>query len=164
MGYTTSFSGQITIVPALDADEIAFLQKFSETRRMCRKCGPYFVGGSGDFGQGRDPDVIDYNRPDPSQPGLWCQWRPTEDGSAIEWNEAEKFYDSAEWMKYLIVHFLKPGAEAVGKVEVLKGGHVLNGVIEAQGEDSSDRWDLLVKDNKVTVRRFTQVVGAEEEV
>lgn len=28
----------------------------------------------------------------------------------------------------------------------------MNGVIEAQGEDSDDRWDLVVKDNAVDVQ------------
>lgn len=44
------------------------------------------------------------------QPGLRCQWEPTEDGTAIKWNGEEKFYKSPEWMTYLIDTFLKPAA------------------------------------------------------
>lgn len=153
MGYTTDFSGQVTVSPPLNEDEIAYLNKFAETRRMLRKNGPYYVQGTGSWGQGHDPDVEDYNSPDPSQPGLWCKWVPTEDGTGIIWNEAEKFYDSVEWMQYLIDHFLRP--DAPGKTQTVDGNHffhfgdhTLNGVIAAQGEDEDDQWFLVVRDNK----------------
>ena len=106
MGYTTTFESRIEIVPPLNAEEIIYLKKFNQTRRMARTRGPYFVGGTGMMGQGNNLDLTDHNRPPEGQPGLWCQWRPTEDGSAIEWDGGEKFYDSPEWMKYLIQHFI----------------------------------------------------------
>ena len=71
MGYTTDFTGSIAISPPLNAEEIAYLHKFNETRRMDRKNGPYFVDGTGDYGQGRDPDIRDYNKAPAGQPGLW---------------------------------------------------------------------------------------------
>jgi hypothetical protein len=61
----------------------------------------YFVDGSGPSGQGHDDDIRDYNQPPARQPGLWCNWEPTEDGTTIKWNGKEKFYDSKEWMTYL---------------------------------------------------------------
>lgn len=147
MGYQTEFEGQINVVPPLSPAEIGFLNKFAETRRMNRTAGPYFVDGGGIYGQGNDADVIDYNSPPAGQPGLWCKWAPTEDGSAIAWNEHEKFYDSEEWMRYLIDHFLKPGH--IADLPFL-GEHTLNGTILAQGEDINDRWRLHVVDNKVS--------------
>jgi hypothetical protein len=161
MGYTTEFSGQIDVVPPLDKDEIAFLKKFNQSRRMDREKGPYFVDGTDSYGQGRDADIRNYNEPPEGQPGLWCQWVPTECGCAIEWDGGEKFYDSAEWMKYIVEHFLKPGALAIGKVPAIKGGHVLNGEIMAQGEDSDDRWKLIVKDNVVMTARRSEEVFEE---
>jgi hypothetical protein len=149
MGYTTDFSGSITVSPALSADEIAFLNKFSETRRMNRTKGPYFVDGSDDFGQGRDEDILDYNEPSKGQPGLWCQWVPTSDGTAIEWDGGEKFYHAAEWMEYLIDHFVGSKPKAASELPFLQA-HMLNGEILAQGEDISDRWLLIVTDNEVT--------------
>jgi len=149
MGYTTEFSGSVAIEPPLNADEIAYLNKFSETRRMNRRNGPYFVDGGGFAGQAHEEDVIDYNSPPPGQPGQWCQWAPTEDGTAIEWDGGEKFYDSAEWMEYLIDHFLKPGALA--DLPFLQKNHVVNGVIKAQGEDMDDRWKIIVQNNAVSV-------------
>lgn len=149
MGYNTDFRGQINIDPPLDSDEIAYLIKFSETRRMFRVAGPYFIGGTGFHGQGNDADVIDHNTPPPGQPGLWCQWIPNEDGTALVWNEAEKFYDAEQWMLYLIQHFLSPGAFAIGHVPAIRGGHILNGTIDAQGDNPEDRWQLVVRNNKV---------------
>ena len=162
MGYTTGFAGRVEIVPPLNAEEVAYLNKFSETRRMARSKGPYFVDGTGEFGQGRDSDIEDHNHPPQGQPGLWCKWVPTDDGMYIKWSGAEKFYDSAEWMKYLIEHFIKPGALAIGKVPAIKGGHIVNGTIDAQGEDSSDVWKLIVKDNAVFVKRGCVVFEEDE--
>jgi len=129
MGYTTEFDGTIEVVPPLSSEDAEFLVAFSDERH-------------------EDPDdAVIY-------PGIWCNWAPVTQhswvtgarghktpvktyGAGIGWNEAEKFYSSAEWMKYIIDKFLAPK------------GYVLNGVIEAQGEDPEDRWKLLVEDNKV---------------
>lgn len=153
MGYTTDFDGQITVEPPLNAEEAHYLNLFAGTRRMKRGNGPYYVLGTGDFGQGSDPDIQSYNEPPEGQPGLWCQWVPTEDGTAIEWDGNEKFYHAAEWMQYLIDHFLKAGALAAEALPFLQANHVCNGEIYAQGEDPSDRWNLVVKDNVVSVKQ-----------
>lgn len=152
MGYTTDFEGTITVEPPLNPAEIAYLRKFAGTRRMDRANGPYYTGGTGYAGQGRDEDVRNYNAPPAGQPGLWCQWVPTDDGTGIEWDQGEKFYEAEAWMRYLIDHFLKDGAEAQGQpgFESFLFGHVLNGTITAQGEDPGDRWDLVVTDNVVS--------------
>jgi hypothetical protein len=47
MGYTTDFWGYVEIKPHLNDSEMEYLKKFSETRRMKRERGPYFVDGSG---------------------------------------------------------------------------------------------------------------------
>ena len=152
MGYTTDFKGRIAIEPLLNNDEINYIKKFSETRRMKRELGPYFVDGSGDYGQGNDPDVLDHNNPPDGQPGSWCKWTSTGDGKFIEWDGNEKFYDSTEWMQYLIDNFLKPNAIAFGNpgFEDFTFDHILNGEIEAQGEDPDDHWLLSVHDNIVS--------------
>lgn len=156
MGYTTDFRGGINIEPVLCTEEIEYLLKFADTRRMLRKKGDYFVDGTGVGGQGRDPDIIDYNIPPPEQPSLWCNWIPTVDGSMIEWDENEKFYQSAEWMWYLIQNFLKPSPIAklrFPKQFTFLEGHICNGEIDAQGEESDDRWCIVVKNNVVIVKR-----------
>ena len=142
MGYTTDFVGQFKIEPALKTEDIEFLQKFNDTRRMKRVGldpkygvdGEWYCG-SGDAGQGHEDNIVDYNTPPSTQPGLWCQWRPTDDGAYLEWDEGEKFYEYEVWLDYLIENYLKPR------------GYVLNGTVQWQGESFDDRGALMVKDN-----------------
>lgn len=150
MGYTTEFNGRIEVSPPLNKEEIEFLNKFNHSRRMDRAKGPYYVDGSGSYGQGNDPDIRDYNAPPEGQPGLWCQWVPSEDGKYIEWDGGEKFYDSAEWMKYIIQHFIGPDPIAKHELPFLQG-HDCNGEIDAQGEEVDDRWRLIVENSVVRV-------------
>jgi hypothetical protein len=138
---------------------VAYLKKFSETRRMRRDPkqldqvfdpvreevglplgneGGYFVAGGGFHGQDHDASILDYNKPPKGQPGLWCQWIPNEVGTAIVWDRAEKFYDYVEWLEYLLEHFLTPW------------GYVVNGKMTWSGADDADRGTIVVKDNKVT--------------
>lgn len=148
MGYTTEFDGSITIEPPLNKKEIAYLTKFSESRRMDRTKGPYYVDGTGSS----DSDIINRNSPPEGQPGLWCNWVPTASGNAIQWNGMEKFYDGGEWMAYLVEHFLclKPKARSdLPEDFAFLQGHLLNGEILAQGEDPDDTWTLKVIDNTV---------------
>jgi hypothetical protein len=163
MGYTTAFMGQITVEPPLNKKEIAFLQKFSKTRRMNRTKGPYYVEGTGDFGQNQDADVIEHNTPPEGQPGLWCGWIPSEDGKYIEWDGGEKFYESEAWMAYIIRHFIGSDPIAKPKLKFLQG-HVCNGEIEAQGEDRGDHWMLIVKDNKVSVAEGSLQYGSPRQI
>lgn len=154
MGYTTEFEGRIELDRALDEELYNLLIKLNHTRRMKRDPeklkemgftgdygveGEFFVEGTGSYGQGEDDSILDYNRPPGTQPGLWCQWTPTDDRKGLEWDEGEKFYHAGEWMMYLVDRILKPA------------GYVANGVIHAQGEDRDDTWDLCVVNNKVFV-------------
>jgi hypothetical protein len=178
MGYTTDFTGHFDCTPTLKSEHITYLVRFSETRRMCRDAkkaaqlpdpireaaglpvgpeGCYFVGNLGEFGQGGDASILDYNRP-PSgtstplerlaagdratvenwgQPGLWCSWEPTEDGTQIIWNGSEKFYHYRTWINYWIENFLEPW------------GYTLNGTVEYQGEDDEDKGKIVIINNQV---------------
>lgn len=113
MGYTTTFAGSVAVAPPLSAAEVASLRDFAAARH-----DDYTIPGI------------------PRTP--WCQWVPTDDGTAIEWDGGEKFIDSLPWMRYLIATFIAPAR------------HVVNGTIEAQGERADDRWDLVVVDNEVS--------------
>ena len=146
MGYTTDFYGQFSVSPVLTDEDREYLTKFSETRRMRRNIegfgteGEWYVGGEGFRGQTCDPTVIDYNMPPITQPGLWCHWIPAPGGAAIEWDGGEKFYYYTEWIEYLIAGYLAPR------------GYTLNGTVEWEGEDSSDRGRIVVTDNAVKVQ------------
>lgn len=178
MGYTTDFFGRISIEPPLNEHEVSYLNDFNNSRRMKRTGGPYVADPGDDRGQygilmggtGRQPkdEIIDHNGPPEGQPGLWCQWQATDDGKFIEWDGGEKFYHSPEWMAYIINHFLRDGAEASKTDRFGRGkpdprfehftfDHVLNGAIEAEGEDPNDRWMLVVEGNEVSVREAKPV-------
>jgi hypothetical protein len=157
MGYTTDFSGRFELDRPLNEDLAQYLETFSYTRHMCRDVdilkqefggqfgfegkygqeGEFFAFRDGNFGQNEDVSVLNYNQPPTTQPGLWCQWTPSEDRLAIEWDGGEKFYHYTEWLVYIIENFLAPK------------GYVLNGEITWQGEDISDHGLLIVKDNVV---------------
>lgn len=147
MGYTTDFEGSFNITPVLSQKDNEFLTKFSETRRMARNVGPeygiegeFYVDGTGWAGQDSDTTVIDYNRPPSTQPGLWCQWVPTDDGSELVWDGGEKFYNYVEWLQYLIDKILAPR------------GYTLNGECQWFGENRDDVGVIIVKNNKVTTK------------
>ncbi len=157
MGYTTDFAGKFKLNRPLTAAHLAYLLKFPTTRRMQRNAlmtaklpdplreavglpvgdgGGYYVGAAS-YSNNDSKDVTDGNKPPHGQPGLWCQWTPTDDGTAVEWDGGEKFYNYVEWLNYLIVHFLQPW------------GYTLNGRVIWTGEDSADKGTIIVTDNKV---------------
>lgn len=149
MGYSTDFTGKFSLSAPLTADQTAYLRKFNATRRMRRDAalterepdpmrvavglpvgvdGAYYVGSTAMCGQDfASPSVVNSNMPPHDQPGLWCQWVPTEDGTGIEWDGNEKFYQYTQWLNYLIVNFLAPW------------GLTISGKVRYQGEDHDDR-------------------------
>ena len=158
MGHTTEFEGKFAITPALKPEHADYLRAFNDTRRMKRDAsklvhdpvaeaaglrfgdeGAYFVGGEGLNGQERGESVLEYNEPPAGQPGLWCQWVPDESGEHLEWDGGEKFYDYAEWLRYLITHFLSPW------------GYSLSGSVIWRGEEMRDIGTIRVKSNEVEV-------------
>ncbi|MDI6976083.1 hypothetical protein [Serratia sp. Se-RSBMAAmG] len=151
MGYNTDFSGAFALTPALNEKQVAYLKAFSESRRMKRdahKCshisdplreavglpvgidGEFcvFSAADGNLGQNKDSSILDYNHPANTQPyySLWCKWEPSQDGTKIQWDGAEKFYEYTEWIKYINENFLK------------RWGITINGEVKWRGEDFDD--------------------------
>lgn len=166
MGYSTDFNGEFKLDKPLTQDQKKYLETFRDTRRMKRDSGvaesfsdpiriavglpigvegEFFVGNTEDSGQVRDKSVIDYNKPPSTQPSLWCQWVPNEEGTAIVWDESEKFYEYIDWIKYIIENFLKPW------------GYDVNGEMTWQGEDSDDFGKIIIKHNDVIVKKGKKV-------
>ena len=144
MGYTTDFSGRFETNKPLSDKMFNFLKAFNETRRMGRNVdagygieGEFYVFGSGSFGQDSESNIIDFNQEPTTQPGLWCQWTPSDDREGIEWDCGEKFYHYTEWLVYLIHKVLAPN------------GYVLNGTVTWQGEDTGDVGEIIVENNRV---------------
>lgn len=78
---------------------------------------------------------------------MWFQWELNDSLDGLKWDGDEKFCDADECMEYIIKHTVK-------KYPNLK----FNGIIQAQGEDFDDRWQLIVKNNKVT-RKDVKIAG-----
>ncbi len=143
MGYTTQFSGVFGLNKALDDKTFEFLKRFNDTRRMARKVdAKYGVQGEFYTEDDRSNSVIDNNAPPITQPGLWCQWMPSDDRMSIEWDGGEKFYHYIEWIKYIISKVLAPR------------GYVLNGVVEWRGEEFHDIGQIEICDNIVNGHRL----------
>lgn len=147
MGYHTNFSGAFQLNKPLTVKDFQFLKKINETRRMKRNVGSeygvegeFYVDGGGFAGQNHESNIIDFNIPPRTQPGLWCKWTPNEDGTAIEWDGGEKFYNYVEWIKYIIEKILSPK------------GYVLNGEVNWYGEDRYDEGVICITDNVVTTK------------
>jgi hypothetical protein len=162
MGYTTDFEGKFLLDPPLSQEHQDYLTAFSETRRMCRDVellktmddpkrsavelplgeqGEFYVGseGHGFMGQGRDVSIVDYNCPPRTQPSLWCQWLPSEDGEAIIWDGGEKFYCYVGWIEYIIKNFLN------------RWGYKINGEVRWRGENFQDLGMIAITNNTVEV-------------
>jgi hypothetical protein len=144
MGYTTNFTGKFNINPPLSAEDNEFLTNFSYSRRVARKVdskygveGEWYVGKDHIFNQ--EQNVIDYNRPPSTQPGLWCQWIPDEDGASLAWDGGEKFYNYIQWLEYLIEKYFKPR------------NYILNGEVYWNGEDTDDRGVIKVINNQIKI-------------
>jgi hypothetical protein len=157
--YTTEFEGRFKLSKPLTSDQVNYLNAFSDVRHMRRRTsmvlllpdpkreavglpagteGEFYVGGQD------SQSVINHNEEPATQPGLWCQWVPTDDGMNIEWNGAEKFYAYVEWLQYIIDNFLEPW------------GIKISGSVRYQGEDIDDGgWIYIDKDGRVATRKAT---------
>jgi hypothetical protein len=157
MGYTTDFNGVLKLNKQLTEEDDNFIRKLTASRRMKLKVeskygveGEFYVAD--DLGNGfRDTKkVLDNNSPPSTQPGLWCHILPTDDGMGLEWDGGEKTYDMEDWIFYLINRYLAPR------------GYVVNGTMEAFGEDHGDIWAIKVEDNVVRVAHFKRLLDRSE--
>lgn len=147
MGYTTEFNGCFSLSQPLHPKIHDFLIGLSSTRRVKRKLPPiygtdgeFFVGDRDNMGQTDSPDIIDHNCPPATQPGLWCQWVPDDEGTYLQWDGNEKFYNYVEWIEYIVDKILAPNRYKV------------NGEVKWQGEDMDDRGKIIVVDNVITTQ------------
>ena len=160
MGYTTDFVGHIDIEPALNEDEIDYLTAFSTSRRFRRPGGPYDVPGNPRAEDCRDFDHDSYNSSAQGQPGLWCQWVPCWEGCCLSFDGNEKFYEPVPWLRYLIAHFLKPGARAsrsgLDWFRNFTFDHQLDGMVVACRRDTKELTAITVYANRVTTRTLRE--------
>lgn len=166
MGVHYEFLGHVTINPPLNAAERDYLIAFSESRRWDRPSGPYTVAPhprEDDYeAEGVSRSASDHpggawpgNHPPAGQPGLWCDWTPCPKGCCLSHNGAEKFYGAGEWLRYVIDHFLRPGAEArrsgLACFEGFTFDHTCSGIVAVERRDVRELSLLHVHDNTVEV-------------
>ncbi len=113
MGYTTSFTGKFELNKEITVSLMNQFEKLNDAEDI-----------------GIEWQIEGY-----------CQWMPTKDGMAIQYDGGEKFYDYVEWLEWIIKNLLKPK------------GYVVNGEVEWSGEESGDLGKITVKDNKVKVKK-----------
>jgi hypothetical protein len=156
MGYTTDFEGSFRFSKPLTVAQYNYLKAFADTRHqkqnvflgelstkeaaLLKQLG-LTVGVEGEFYLGDGFDVIDKNVPPSTQPGLWCQWIPSDDGNELHWDGNEKFNKYVEWLEYYIKNFFK------------RWDIKLNGKVEFWGECEGDHGFIIVKDNVVSVAK-----------
>lgn len=118
MGYSTDFRGSFEFDKPLTAEQKNTLDEFNEE---CHDSGTN--------------EHIGF-------PSFYCQWVPNDDGTELQWDGGEKFYEYVEWLEYLIKHFIEPW------------GRKLNGSVDWRGEEWDDAGTIIVTDNKVeTIER-----------
>jgi hypothetical protein len=173
MGYTTDFSGEFTIDKPVDEETYKLLNGLNRTRRMkrsvpelakrlkittaaCKKLygtdGEFWIEGIDNSGQAKTPDILKYNDPPATQPGLWNQWCILEDAQTLAWDEGEKFYNYIEWITYLIDRILKPR------------GYTVSGEVSWHGEEDDDQGIIEVIDNVVRVKEAVTFYAYAEDV
>lgn len=161
MGYSTDFTGHFSVTPTLTNAHAAYLIAFSETRHMIRDekvCASLLdpvreavglpIARDARFFVGEDVagSVLAYSNEPEGVPGLWCQWVPTEDGTGIEWDQGEKFYEYEAWLTYLIEKFL------------VRWGYEINGTVQYQGEDPEDFGVLVIENNTLKVHEGVRTI------
>ena len=154
MGYTTDFIGHIDIDPGLNEAEVAYLDAFRRSRRFDRAGGPYAVPGNPYVEERPEASLHAYNRPASGQPELWCQWEPCWSGCCLAFDGVEKFYEPVRWLRYLVDHFLCPGAEAsrsgLAYFEKFTFDHHLEGLVVGCRRDNKELFGIRVRGNVVT--------------
>jgi hypothetical protein len=161
MGYTTDFRGEFTLSKKLTKKQAEYLKRFCATRRMKRDVaklppvpkghvigewgtqGEFYCEETDDCGQGdAHGSVVDHNTPATTQPGLWCQWVPSDCGKWIEWDGGEKFYNYVEWINYIQLTILKRW-----------GIKIVASTVEWRGEDWDDQGSIELVKGKLVGRK-----------
>lgn len=124
--YSTEFNGSFKFSEKVSLEIKELVNGISETRRVTRDVekleehygddfylGQFFVPGV-DSATVAETYVIDENMPPGDQPGLWMDWKITDDGRYLVWNGAEgagEITPTLDWSQenWVSVQFYKDG-------------------------------------------------------
>jgi hypothetical protein len=156
MGYTTDFIGWVQIDPPLKEHETGYLRAFNRTRRWDRPEGPYVVLAHPLADDEDETGGDGRNRLAPGEPGVWCPWTPTTDGSALAFDGIEKAYRATRWLQYLIDTFLAPGATVADlddpQFAEFTTDHICDGAVASCRRDTGRLAVIFVTENLVDER------------
>jgi hypothetical protein len=105
MGYDTYFEGRFQLDRPLTQEHRTILEELHDMEHKL----------------GEDGKPSGHHR-------YYCQWRPSKDGTGIQWDYGEKFYCWEEWLIYLVERYLSPW------------GYRLNGEVRWRGEGGDREW------------------------
>ncbi len=155
MGYSTRYLGRFDIEPPLNAGEVEWLRAYARTRRR----------------EGEDPYAVPMNpgaveQPHGTERVLTCEWAPCPEGCCLEWQGGERSNSPRAAVRYLIDHFLRPGAHASldgrADFDVFTFDHVVSGTVAAENDETRELY--LVTARRNTVGQRTLVGGGELEM
>jgi len=150
VGDPSDYIGHIDVVPPLNADEMGYLQAFRESRRFDRVTGPYDVPAVDD-----DVPSSRWARAADGQPSLWCAWLPCADGCCLT-VDSHDASEPADWLRYLVRHFLRPGAVAhrIGgpRFAGFTFDHRLDGLVVGCRRDDQELFAIRAAHNRVSER------------
>lgn len=132
MGNSTDYVGRVGIDPPLNDREIAYLTALMATSYD-------------------DREEVAFE-----PPSARCGWRLGDDGRSLVWDADADVDEMIVWLRYLIAHFLKPRARAVGTagVEGFTFDHVVEGIVVGCQRDSGGLTQITVRRNRVTAKRL----------
>jgi hypothetical protein len=163
MGFSTAYLGRLDIEPALNREEVEWLRSFARAAHR-DPTDPYSVP----MNPGAAP-LVDHAesrvRSTRTSAGLWrCDWQPCPDGCCLTWQEVEKSNDASRELRYLVDHFLRPGAHARTDTRddfaAFTFDHVVNGTIAAERGDNRELFLIEARDNEIAER--TLIPGAPD--
>lgn len=164
----TEIIGTFDVSPRLNRAESDYLIAFSETRRWWRTTGPYTVPPNPKLPEPFDDPVL-YATPSPGEPDLCCGWIPAPGSAAFAYSGNPEFGRPAAWLRYLIKHFLKPGAQASlsgdPAFQDFTFDHSVNGIAAARSPGTGRLWLIMATDNVVRERVLVPgepMLGGEE--
>ena len=158
MGNSTEYLGSLRIDPPLNPQETAWLRAYRRSARSLQT-DPYEVPVN--------PGVIPADHPLVQQVGHGyafsaasrsggpspCDWQPGPHGRRLRWVSREKSNNAIPTLRFLIDHFLRPGAHAQsdGRREfaAFSFDHVVSGIVAAERDDG-ELFLIVAEDNELT--------------
>lgn len=161
----TDIVGQLDIEPHLNQSETHYLAALARSRRCPRPGGPYAVPGNEYVAE--DLPRERPRRTAAGQPSRWCNWSPTMDGSGLGFTGGKTFSAPLAWLRYLIDHFLQPGALASKSGEPwfddFTFDHELDGVVAGHHRDTRELFTVRVTRSQITKSVLRQADALDEE-